>query len=150
MPLATIGTRAAAFLIDFTLVLAMVIAIGLPFAYQQFRSGAAEHVVVPFEPLHSLWGLIALVLYFGFATYIGHGQTIGKRLLRIRIISLSGSHLTLWQSIERALGYGASALEAGFGFFQALWYHNRQTVHDRIAETIVIKVERAKPPKHSS
>jgi len=46
--------------------------------------------------------------------------------------------MTFFQSIERALGYGASFLEAGFGFIQFFINPNRRTVHDRIAETIVV------------
>ena len=38
--------------------------------------------------------------------------------------------MTLWQSIERALGYGESALEAGFGFMQYFLYPNHRCVHD--------------------
>jgi hypothetical protein len=38
----------------------------------------------------------------------------------------------------RSLGYGASALEGGFGFIQYITHPNAQTVHDRIAETIVV------------
>ena len=48
----------------------------------------------------------------------------------------------LWQSLERALGYGASFLEGGFGFLQYFIHRNRQTVHDRIAETIVVDESR--------
>ena len=44
--------------------------------------------------------------------------------------------------MERALGYGASLLEAGSGFFQYLIHPNRQTVHDRIAETVVVRVRK--------
>jgi uncharacterized RDD family membrane protein YckC len=40
------------------------------------------------------------------------------------------------------LGYGASTLELGFGFIQYFIHPNRQTVHDRIAETIVIDERR--------
>ena len=55
--------------------------------------------------------------------------------------------ITFWQAVERALGYGASMLEGGFGFFQYFIYPNRRCVHDRIAETIVIKdPARIKPP----
>ena len=46
--------------------------------------------------------------------------------------------MTFWQSIEQALGYGASILEAGFGIVQFFINPNRRTVHDRIAETIVV------------
>jgi uncharacterized RDD family membrane protein YckC len=68
-----------------------------------------------------------------------NGLTPGKRLLRIRIVSLAHPKITLWQAVERALGYGASMLEGGFGFLQYFIHHNRCCVHDRIAETIVIK-----------
>jgi hypothetical protein len=45
--------------------------------------------------------------------------------------------------MERALGYGASALEGGFGFIQYFFYKNHTCTHDRIAETIVVQ----EPPK---
>jgi uncharacterized RDD family membrane protein YckC len=60
----------------------------------------------------------------------------------IRIVSLSHERISLWHSVERALGYGASLLEAGSGFFQYGVHPNKQTVHDRIAETIVVRVRR--------
>jgi uncharacterized RDD family membrane protein YckC len=62
--------------------------------------------------------------------------------MKIRAVSLVHHRLSLWDSIERALGYGASALEAFFGFFQYFIYPTHRTVHDRIAETIVVS-ERA-------
>ena len=86
------------------------------------------------------------MLYFGLATYFGKGRTPGKRLLGIRVVSLVYQRLGLWHSIERALGYAASALEFGFGFLQYFVHPNRRTVHDRIAETIVV-VERRSPAR---
>jgi uncharacterized RDD family membrane protein YckC len=62
--------------------------------------------------------------------------------MRIRVVSTAHEHLSLWSCIERALGYGASALEGGFGFVQYFIHPNRRTVHDRIAETIVVKERR--------
>jgi hypothetical protein len=41
--------------------------------------------------------------------------------------------------MERGLGYGASALEGGFGFFQYFLNPNHQCAHDRLAETIVVR-----------
>jgi uncharacterized RDD family membrane protein YckC len=92
--------------------------------------------------------VIILVLYAGLTTYFGHGQTLGKRLLRIRVVSLTHHRLSFWHSVERALGYGASAAELGFGFYQYFIHPNRQTTHDRIAETIVVaepKAPRSEP-----
>ena len=86
--------------------------------------------------------LLIPVLYFGVITCCTNGYTFGKRIFRIRIVSTSHKHLTLWHSIERSLGYYASSLEFGFGFLQYFIDYNRRTVHDRIAETIVIKVKK--------
>ena len=82
------------------------------------------------------------VLYFGLITFCTNGYTIGKCIFGIRIVSTTHKHLTLWHSIERSLGYYASSLEFGFGFLQYFIDYNRRTVHDRIAETIVIKVRK--------
>ena len=83
--------------------------------------------------------LLFLVLFFGLSVYLGNGRTIGKRMMGIRVISIVHHRMGLWHSIERALGYGASALEFGFGFVQYFIHPNRRTVHDRMAETIVIR-----------
>lgn len=99
------------------------------------------------EFLKIIFKLSIPVLYFGLITYFSNGYTLGKRIFRIRIISTNHKHLTLWHSIERSLGYYASSLEFGFGFLQYFIDYNRRTVHDRIAETIVIKVK--KPGKTS-
>ena len=61
-------------------------------------------------------------------------------MMGIRVISIVHHRMGLWHSIERALGYGASALE--FGFVQYFIHPNRRTVHDRMAETIVIRENR--------
>lgn len=87
---------------------------------------------------HTWWALLVGVVYFATATYLGHGQTPGKRLMRIRVASLVHERISLWHSVERALGYAASSLELGFGFLQYFIHPNAQTVHDRIAETIVV------------
>jgi uncharacterized RDD family membrane protein YckC len=99
------------------------------------------HLDIP-EYLKIVFKLLIPVLYIGLITWFTNGYTIGKRLLRIRIVATNHEHLTLWHSIERSLGYYASSLEFGFGFLQYFIDYNRRTVHDRIAETIVIKVRK--------
>jgi|ERR1035437_6772919 uncharacterized RDD family membrane protein YckC len=99
------------------------------------------HINVP-EYLKILFKLLIPVLYFGLITCCTDGYTFGKRIFKIRIVSTNHKHLTLWHAIERSLGYYASSLEFGFGFLQYFIDYNRRTVHDRIAETIVIKVNK--------
>ena len=83
-------------------------------------------------------GLVPII-YFVITTYITNGQSIGKKILGIKIISIYHHRIGLWHCIERSLGYVASTLELMFGFYQVFWNPNRMTLHDRIAETIVIK-----------
>lgn len=82
--------------------------------------------------------LLVPIFYFGLLTWKGKGRTPGKWLLKIRVVSLVHRHLTLWHAIERALGYGAAALEFGFGFIQFFIHPYHRCVQDRIAETIVV------------
>jgi uncharacterized RDD family membrane protein YckC len=77
-------------------------------------------------------------LYFGVLLWTGKGRTPGKRLMKIRVVSLMHRHITFWHSVERALGYGAAALEGGFGFVQFFIHPYRRCAQDRLAETIVV------------
>ena len=134
VPLATFTRRAAGFCIDFLFI--SILRKPVEFLWDSYAPHEWErHSLI--NPTHVL-DLIVLVLYFCIALYIGNGQTLGKRLMRIQVVSLTHARITLWQSLERALGYGASFLEAGFGFAQFFIQHNRQCAHDRLAETIVI------------
>jgi uncharacterized RDD family membrane protein YckC len=58
----------------------------------------------------SLATVVFAVAYFGLSTFTGRGATLGNRLLGIRVASLVESHLSLWRSVGRALGYSVSFL----------------------------------------
>jgi uncharacterized RDD family membrane protein YckC len=92
-------------------------------------TGSILKIVIAFLP----------VVYFAIITYFTNGLTIGKKILGIRVLSLYHSRLNFWHCTERSLGYIASSLELGLGFFQALWNPNRMALHDKIGETIVVK-----------
>jgi uncharacterized RDD family membrane protein YckC len=152
VPLASFGRRLAAYLIDMVLVFgtygpAMAglhyLLFDLLGMHEELYRSAHVQVRFEFEMTRELAWVLWLLLYFGLSVWRTNGLTLGKKLLRIRVVSLEHERMTLWQSIERALGYGASALEGGFGFLQYFLYPNHRCVHDRIAETIVVS-ERAK------
>ncbi len=138
-PLAPFGRRLAAFALDFGFT-ALVFMLGVAFVLGPIAKNTKlfKHDVHLEFNFHEWYSLLFIVLYFGLTTYWGNGQTPGKRLCKIRVVSLVEERITLWTAIERALGYGASALELGFGFLQYFLHPNCRTVHDRIAETIVV------------
>jgi uncharacterized RDD family membrane protein YckC len=144
--LASFGRRAFAFVLDLAIgwflfmALLIVVLLMSPTIARQLRGDAVpgEHPSFGLDFFENWYSVLWWVVYFGLATYFGNGRTLGKRLAGIRVVSLIHDRLSLWHSIERALGYGASALELGFGFIQYFVHPNRRTVHDRIAETIVV------------
>lgn len=77
-------------------------------------------------------------LYFTAFLALWSGRTPGKRLLRIRVIRLDGRPIGWWASFERFGGYAAGFATGLLGFFQIYWDRNRQAVHDKISETVVI------------
>jgi uncharacterized RDD family membrane protein YckC len=150
--LATIRRRFVAFLIDWIVLILLYCCI--IFLFGLFNMSISKinvigifDVEIEMDNAHSflitflkiLFGLLPF-LYFALSFYFCKGQTIGKYFLRIRVLSLYHEHLGLWHCIERSLGYFASALEFGFGYIQAFWNPNRMTLHDKIGETIVIKL----------
>jgi len=145
-PLASFSARLAAYAIDFVIATVLYAPFYIVVDYLWLRHHGVAYgdmrIVVHLD-FHEIWGLAFIVLYFGLSLYWGKGQTLGKRLMRILVVSLVSERITLWQSVERALGYGASALEGGFGFMQYFIHGNHCCVHDRIAETIVVKNRRS-------
>ena len=84
-------------------------------------------------------------LYFTAFTVLWKGQTPGKRLLGVRVLRLDGKPLTLWGSFERFGGYAAGLVTGLLGFAQVFWDRNRQAIHDKISETVVVR-ERGDTP----
>lgn len=66
------------------------------------------------------------------------GQTVGKRLMGIRVVRLDGEPITWWTAFERAGGYAAGFATGLLGFAQVYWDANRQAIHDRIVGTVVV------------
>jgi len=66
------------------------------------------------------------------------GQTVGKRLMGIRVLRLDGEPITWWTAFERAGGYAAGFATGLLGFAQVIWDANRQAIHDRIVGTVVV------------
>jgi uncharacterized RDD family membrane protein YckC len=149
--LATIRRRFGAFLIDWIVLILTYLCIIFLFAlFKMDISNINVHGIFEVDLemnntpswlntfMKFFFGLLP-VLYFAISFYFWKGRTIGKYLLRIRVLSLYHERLGLWHCIERSLGYFASALEFGFGYIQAFWNPNRMTLHDKIGETIVIE-----------
>jgi hypothetical protein len=80
-----------------------------------------------------------MAVYFTAFVVLWNGQTPGKKLLGLRIIRLDARPLSWWLAFERFGGYAASFSTGLLGFAQILWDRNRQGMHDKFIETVVIR-----------
>lgn len=67
------------------------------------------------------------------------GQTLGKKLMKIKVVMDNGADLTIQQALIRCLGYLVTGLTLGLGSLLAL-RPDHKALHDLIAGTKVIKV----------
>ena len=105
-PVAGIGSRFVALLLDHLIQLGIVIGAGLVFFLVESATGS--HRV---ENLASKW-FDALLIVFFFLLYWGYfalfeafwrGQTPGKRVMKLRVIKDAGRQITLFESLARNL-----------------------------------------------
>lgn len=102
----------------------------------------AQTTTLPLAPLIAF----LLLLNGGYlATFVAAGgQTIGKMATGLRVIpgdpsARASERVPFGHAIVRAAAYFISALPAGLGFAPALFGAQRRALHDRLADTRVVK-----------
>lgn len=80
------------------------------------------------------WGIV----YFSLLPAWWGGQTVGKKLLGLRVVELTGKPMTVMRCLKRYGGYAAGMATGGLGFAQVLWDVNRQGLQDKAAHTVVL------------
>ncbi|MEC7641049.1 MAG: RDD family protein [Nitrospinota bacterium] len=87
--------------------------------------------------------VLTLLWTFYFVYFIGSaGQTLGKKLMRIKVVPAAEDNVEMdyKTAFNRFLGLTVSASALFIGFIWALFNDKRQTWHDLMANTIVIKL----------
>lgn len=84
------------------------------------------------------------IIYFTTFCFMG-GQTPGKMIFRIKVVSRNGCDINLGSSIVRSFGYFASSLFFGMGFLIALLNRRRRTLHDLLSGSYVIRTRYPSP-----
>ena len=143
---ATIWRRAIAFEIDIFLLTMMyftTLCVGLFAAWLGLKVAGYDapsyHLIdTLLLPFGLLSPVVFLAYFIGFASC--RGQTPGKAIMRIRIVSVTGENVTLSMIIVRTLGYILSGVLFGLGFLMALVTRRRRALHDLLANTHVVAV----------
>jgi uncharacterized RDD family membrane protein YckC len=140
------GTRLGASMLDGLIFAAMVY---VPILFAAMAGGAtAEAIGESGSTAMAAVGLVVAVIGFiGWCwltiVYMRrNGQSIGKKLLGIKVVRTDGSPVSLGRLIGlRNVVNGLISIVPLYGFVDALFIfgETRQCLHDRIADTVVLK-----------
>jgi uncharacterized RDD family membrane protein YckC len=96
------------------------------------------------------WGTLSLPPLVGFLALLNGGylvaftaaggQTLGKMVCGIKVVGADGKQVTPSAATVRAIAFLISVLPLGVGFFAQFVDRQRRALHDRLAETRVVKV----------
>ena len=154
--LAERGTRLGASMIDglvMLLLFASAMVAGMVLGDLGGTADATPPAILVWAEAHPVvsqivWGIAGLLVFFAVNGYWLHtrGQSVGKRLLNIRIVRSTGERATFSRIIfARYLPTQAVGMFPMIGMLYALidilfiFGDSRQCLHDRIADTIVVK-----------
>jgi len=127
-PRASFGLRLAAYVID--IVVVNVVTYVLSYLIRTQTTVAALTM-----------SFLITLGYFAVFEGSGSGQTVGKRLVGIRVVDFgAGTPISYGRAFARNLGRWLSGIVFFLGYLWMLWDADRQTWHDKIASTTVVPV----------
>lgn len=139
-------SRLIAYIID--LVVLSIVAVGTTWFVNTVQATLGLQGLIKEDAARFVLGGLAILLlmglYFVFFWTLT-GQTPGKMIMGVRVVTLDGGSLSLGRSIRRVLGYLVSALALYGGFMWILIDNRRQGWHDKLAGTCVIYAWDARP-----
>ncbi|HUH73196.1 MAG TPA: RDD family protein [Chitinophagales bacterium] len=129
------GVRMVAFFID-GVILSFAFGIISFITGMKFNSGF-------FEVVYNPGGLLSFLLALSYFVYFETGEkqaTIGKSIMDLKVVKQNGAKMTVRDSVFRYIGKIFSAFIFMIGYIMAIFDDQKRTLHDRIAETYVIKI----------
>ena len=132
----TVGFRILAYYIDILIILMISIGLNLLFGFGSLDTTSHQFSY----RLNPLEATVIFTAYFGMIEYLMYGQSIGKRVLKIEVRNENMapfSHRTTY--LLRGLLKGVLCLLSPISFLVVLINKNKQSIHDLLVKTIVIR-----------
>lgn len=135
LQLASMRSRAFAFVIDDLIV---TLLISLVYWDSIVAAGNDTEALISLLSTLVLPLLVLKIIYHTFFIWY-YGQTLGKRLAKVRVIDANHwGRVTLFQSFLRSVGRVISELFYYIGFAIAFFNDGRKTFHDFTGKTLVV------------
>ncbi|MGH2700931.1 MAG: RDD family protein [Actinomycetota bacterium] len=86
--------------------------------------------------------LLLLLAYFSFFEGSASGQTVGKKLLNIRVVDLDNGQSIgfVRATVRNIVAYFVSVIFL-LGYLWMLWDEEKQTWHDKVASSVVVPTD---------
>jgi len=88
--------------------------------------------------LSFFFSLIVHWIYDAWQESSGNMATVGKRAMGIKVTDLNGGKISFGQATGRHFGKIISLIILLIGYFMMLWDDKSQTLHDKMAGTLVV------------
>ena len=133
---AALGRRLGAAALDWLMLLALDVGV-VYFTLRVSRLAPTQIGLLPPIPM----AVFLLLLNGGYLVLFtaATGQTIGKMALGVRVVPVGEGPLTVGRALVRVVALIASALPAGLGLLSVAFDGARRGLHDRLANTRVIR-----------
>jgi uncharacterized RDD family membrane protein YckC len=138
--LAGFWRRAVSAFLDWLLVGIVAAAIGDLFGVEAPTPPSADGDGLQFQLAGTGPFILVELAYFTYFHATSAGQSIGNKILGIRVLDAdTGRSLPYVRAFVRALMSNLSALPCFLGFFWMLWEPRKQTWHDMVANSLVVR-----------
>lgn len=142
--LAGLGSRIAAFLLDFLLQVVFFVVVLIPVQLTLSRGGETSRLVA--IGILSLVALLDFIGYFILCEMLWSGRSVGKRAAGTRVVRLSGGPVGFWSSLLRNIARLVDMMPSIFylvGSVLILATSKNQRLGDLLGNTIVIRERQA-------
>jgi uncharacterized RDD family membrane protein YckC len=144
-PRAGFGKRFLASLVDALILGVVGSLIGKIFGQDVFKSTTVEGTASVSYSIGGAAAGISVLINLAYYTFFeggASGQTLGKKLLGIRVIDFkNGGAIGYGRALIRYIGRIVSAIPCLLGYFWMLWDKEKQTWHDKFATSIVVPTD---------
>lgn len=142
-PYAGFWKRFAAFIVDLIILSIFIQILNIflsPIIMESLIAKAQETATL------QLWGILAypiiflliMVLYFALFESSSKQATLGKQLLKIKVVDTQGKRISFLRALGRTFGKILSAIPLWVGFIMVGSSQKKQALHDKIAKTYVV------------
>lgn len=112
--------------------------------WRRFAAGFLDGLITSGIPslFFKDYGILSFLVGLGYSVWMlsTYSQTVGMMVLKIKILKENGGKVIYQDAILRYFASILSAVVLLIGYFWMIWDPKKQTWHDKIAKTVVVKI----------